>query len=119
MQSLLQCRLQKTVDCGVGHSAAVQQRCMDAYVVESVSALAHTARRTGPIFPTHSYSLPAGSYCLTLPTQEGRRALVIFPPGPDSLSDLRGMLEEANEAAHHPVHQLRQDVVLSCGNVLK
>jgi hypothetical protein len=120
MQSLLQCRLQKAVDCaligGKEDFSTFKQQGMDAYVASSSTGTDPTKRRFGPVFPTKSYTLPAGSYCLTLPTQEGRRALVIFPPGPDSLLDLRGMLGEAEEENH--VHQLRQDVLLSCGNVL-
>jgi hypothetical protein len=39
-------------------------------------------------------SLPvaAGSFVVSMPTQHGRSAIVIFPPGEDSLSDIRHMM---------------------------
>lgn len=36
--------------------------------------------------------VPFGSYFLRMPTQEGRHALVIFPPGNESLEDVRCMM---------------------------
>ena len=42
-----------------------------------------------------SYSVPAGSYCMTMPTQEGRNALVIFPP--NAMDDIRTMIQQQRD----------------------
>ena len=39
-----------------------------------------------------SCTLPIGSYCMTMPTQEGRSALVIFPP--DAMDDICTMIQQ-------------------------
>ncbi|KAL7566011.1 hypothetical protein ACA910_011031 [Epithemia clementina (nom. ined.)] len=50
------------------------------------------------LFPApSSLTIPNGSYVLTMPTQQGRNATVIFPPGPDSIADISFMLGECDE----------------------
>ena len=41
---------------------------------------------------TVTTSIASGSYILEMPTQEDRKATVIFPPGPKSLQDIHFML---------------------------
>ena len=41
---------------------------------------------------TTTSTIVPGSYVLEMPTQEDRTAIVIFPPGPQSLQDIRFML---------------------------
>jgi hypothetical protein len=47
--------------------------------------------------PPRSYlqriSISEGSFLLHMPTQEGRSAVVLFPPGDDSLRDIEFMLQ--------------------------
>ena len=46
------------------------------------------------VFPAmSSYHIAVGSYFLQMPTQGGRQAIVIFPPGEQSLKDIRTMFE--------------------------
>jgi hypothetical protein len=40
-------------------------------------------------------TVPVGSYCMTMPTQEGRTALVIFPP--DAMDDICTMIQQQQE----------------------
>jgi hypothetical protein len=41
---------------------------------------------------TTTSTITPGSYILEMPTQDDRTAMVIFPPGPDSLEDIRYMI---------------------------
>jgi hypothetical protein len=40
-------------------------------------------------------TVPVGSYCMTMPTQEGRTALVIFPP--DAMDDICTMIQQQQQ----------------------
>jgi hypothetical protein len=48
-----------------------------------------------------------GSYILTMPTANGRTAMVIFPPGDESLQDIKCMLG-SEEIADVEVRKLQQ-----------
>jgi hypothetical protein len=141
MQKLLQCRLQNSVYDGDNTFIQTERdltkwktKCMDAYVAShSRPPLTSRPTRNVPLFPSkvQSYTIPIGSYCMTMPTQEGRKALVIFPPGNDSLQDIRSMLglddgDDAGPSYHattqawideNNVQQIRHDIVLSCSGV--
>ena len=47
---------------------------------------------TGGISQPEKLSIALGSYFLTMPTQDGRKAIVIFPPEESSLRDIRFMM---------------------------
>jgi hypothetical protein len=141
MQKLLQCRLQNSIYDGDSSFIQTERdltkwktKCMDAYVAShSRPPLTSRPTRNVPLFPSkvQSYTIPIGSYCMTMPTQEGRKALVIFPPGNDSLQDIRSMLglddgDDTGPSCHattqewideNNVQQIRHDIVLSCGGV--
>jgi hypothetical protein len=101
MQKLLQCRLQGTVMFGENPSTPqwrLELRQCDAlaYLVPTFTSKATFPRST-------SLTISIGSYMMTMPTQEGRRAIVIFPPGDESLEDINFMLamdENDNDANH-------------------
>jgi len=65
------------------------------------------------IFPTlNSHHLICGSFYLQMPTQDGRQAIVIFPPGEQSLEDIRYMYE-IQDGGDLPNVQVLQRVVLN------
>ena len=51
----------------------------------------------GVISSAESLSIALGSYFLTMPTQEGRKAIVIFPPEESSLKDIKFMMGPGDE----------------------
>lgn len=59
-----------------------------------------------------SYHIAPGSFFLQMPTQNGRQALVIFPPGAQSLEDIRHMYELQDGDELPPVQSLKR-VLLS------
>jgi hypothetical protein len=71
----------------VEHAFAVQDRS-----ARSIEALLETRKRGNSIFPSAmSMTIAPGSYFVRMPTQDGRHAMVIFPPGPQSLDDIQCM----------------------------
>jgi hypothetical protein len=96
MQKLLQCRLQGSVRGKVDSLPLLQSRC-------TVTLLGLRASRRGrgsSIFPVaSSFIVPSGSYFMTMPTHDGRKAVVIFPPGEKSLEDIRHMLGNDDDGA--------------------
>ena len=74
-------------------------------------------RETGKsIFPSMaSFQLDPGSYFIQMPTQEGRHALVIFPPGPQSLQDIRHMYELQDEENLPQIQSLKRTIVAGDG----
>ena len=79
-------------------------------------------RRTGgscaPLFPKpSSLAIQNGSFVLSLPTQDGRKATVIFPPCPESLADIAYMMgdcggDDDEAAAATSIFQLVRPVLL-------
>ena len=66
------------------------------------------------IFPAlSSYHIAIGSYFLQMPTQGGRQAIVIFPPGEQSLKDIRHMYELQDGDELTQVQSLKRIVVSS------
>jgi hypothetical protein len=62
------------------------------------------------LFPAReNIELVEGSYILKMPTLDGRSAIVLFPPDPASLSDIRYMLssdETGDEPVVHKIHRI-------------
>lgn len=65
------------------------------------------------IFPMlSSLHIVSGSYLLQMPTQGGRQALVIFPPGDQSLDDIRQMRDSQDDDESPKIQTLKRVVVL-------
>jgi hypothetical protein len=75
--------------------------------------------RTEPdknFFPTTAMiSIVPGSYVMEMTTQEGRAALVFFPPGPQSLEDIEYMLGGTEEPP--AIHTLMRVVTSHTGGI--
>lgn len=89
MHKLLQFRLQGAVSGKLDSLTLMHIQCVD-YLFDSLLP------RRGPdttIFPLASTcTFPTGSFVMSMPTQDDRKAIVIFPPGEKSLDDIRFML---------------------------
>jgi len=72
-----------------------------------------TVRDILPSTTTISTIAP-GSYVLEMPTQEDRNAMVIFPPGPQSLQDIRYMLG-MDDDAEVPTQRLKRAIATPRG----
>jgi hypothetical protein len=109
MQDLLQCRLQSSV-CGQTESLGTTR----AAHAKALSRALSTRCSEGSIFPTSgSLIITQGSYCMTMPTQDGRKAIVIFSPGQDSLEDISFMLGMDEDDDKRPTVQTLHKTVLS------
>jgi hypothetical protein len=130
MQKLLQCRLQGLV-CGDVASLSLLRTSYSDTMLQGIMAPRHGRDSGGGsssssrVFPaTTSLTVPMGSYVMTMPTQGGRKAVVIFAPGDDSLQDIRDMLGTA-ENEHDvtnpsvPWHKLQRVTVLPDGGGCK
>jgi hypothetical protein len=74
---------------------------------------------SGSIFPVATTMVVApGSYFLRMPTQDGRQALVVFPPGNQSLEDIRFM-HELQEGDDLPQVQSLRRIVVNDGGGAK
>jgi hypothetical protein len=79
----------------------------------SLEALVHPRGLEKSMFPTlRSYHIACGSFYLQMPTKDGRQAIVIFPPGEQSLEDIRHMYE-VQDSDDLPNLQVLQRVVLN------
>lgn len=99
----------------INHSFSIQEA-----MARKMEALLDTTRRkngaSGSIFPVATTMVIApGSYFLRMPTQDGRQALVVFPPGNQSLEDIRYMhqLQEGDDLPQ--VQSLRRVVMNNDG----
>jgi hypothetical protein len=109
MQDLLQCRLQSSI-CGQSESLDTTR----AAHTKALSRPLSTRCSEGSIFPTSgSLTIAQGSYCMTMPTQDGRKAIVIFPPGQDSLEDISFMLGMDEDDDKRPTVQTLHKTVVS------
>ena len=66
-----------------------------------------------PIMATFQFA--EGSYFLQMPTQEGRQALVIFPPGEQSIKDIKHMYELQDEDDIPQLQSLKRVMLTSNG----
>jgi hypothetical protein len=109
MQDFLQCRLQSSI-CGQSESLATTR----AAHAKALSRPLSTRCSEDSIFPTSgSLTIAQGSYCMTMPTQDGRQAIVIFPPGQDSLEDISFMLGMDEDDDKRPLVQALHKTVVS------
>jgi hypothetical protein len=88
----------------------------DFEVVQGRVCLQHLSKligsvpvRVSPFATSSTYIMAPGSYLLSMPTAEGsgRTALVIFPPGDQSLRDIKYMLQK-DTIEHENVRLLHQ-----------
>jgi hypothetical protein len=104
LQKLLECRLQKTI-----HGQTERLPLLHSQCGQSLSQFIPPAK-DGALPAAKSMTLAAGSYVMSMSTREGRSAVVIFPPGDESLEDIHFMLgtdggDEASENSANPVIQ--------------
>ncbi len=77
----------------------------------------HPRKLDKSTFPTvSSYHIATGSYFLQMPTRGSRQALVIFPPGDESLNDIRHMYELQEGDKMPQLQCLKQVVVAGHGH---
>lgn len=70
----------------------------------------------GAFFPSPaSASILPGSYVLEMATQEGRTAQVIFPPGPQSMLDIKYMMGATSD--EFPLHTIKRFVLSPSGSL--
>jgi hypothetical protein len=92
-QGLLQCRLQGLVYRDAdshkeSESIAVNESCS-----KILKRLIPSLKSKESLFATTSHDcILEGSYILTMPTEDGRTAKIVFAPGEESLSDIKYML---------------------------
>eukprot|EP00546_Thalassionema_frauenfeldii_P016094 CAMPEP_0178899498 /NCGR_PEP_ID=MMETSP0786-20121207/2934_1 /TAXON_ID=186022 /ORGANISM="Thalassionema frauenfeldii, Strain CCMP 1798" /LENGTH=150 /DNA_ID=CAMNT_0020570363 /DNA_START=169 /DNA_END=621 /DNA_ORIENTATION=- len=94
LQGWFKCRLKGSL-----HSTFKKTNLESAQAACKQQALAKIEKESNAIkeSPFDSMSLnvlPHGSYFISMPTLEGRSALVIFPPGDQSLEDIQYMLQK-------------------------
>ena len=81
----------------------------------SLETLVHPRRLERSIFPIlNSFHISCGSFYLQMPTKDGRQAIVLFPPGEQSLEDIRHMYE-LQDGEDLPNVQVLQRVALRGG----
>lgn len=71
----------------------------------------------GNIFPSvATFEIPLGSYFMQMNTQEGRQALVIFPPGTQSIEDIKYMKGlERDDELDDEIQTLKQSTITGNG----
>lgn len=101
MHSLLQGRLQSCQVPGNASSTttttdSIRRHAQDCYsnLVAQLPSQLDSFSRGGSMLPIPSsvVTLANGSFVMQMPTQEGRSAVVVFPPGKESLEDILFML---------------------------
>jgi hypothetical protein len=90
MQKCLQGRLQGFVCGEVSNLPMLRAKCRDALL--TIPAPRRGSGRSAFRVQHASLTVATGSFVMSMPTQHGRRAIVIFPPGEDSLSDIQHMM---------------------------
>ena len=114
MQGLLQQRLQNS------HSGSKQVvSALRSVCTHSLSKLVAQESCSGPLLRLpQSISFAKGSLIMQMPTQEGRSAVVVFPPGQQSLKDIRFMLgADLDEEEKPKILKLTCAVPASSGSV--
>ena len=138
LMSLLQCRIQgavynyehykrkdsanRAVIETYGDAHALQTYCSTK--LESLIDGASIIRNSKSSLSHSVLSIHLGSYFMTMPTIEGRKAVVIFPPGDTSLKDIEYMLggvgnedgEEASSGDGRGPKRLRRILVAKDGS---
>ena len=109
VKGLLQCRLKGTV------TATQSGKAFDEQCWRKLTKLISRSTAKKDLFGgCKETPIAAGSYLVTMPTTEGRSALVIFPPGRQSIEDVKFMLgDQPTDSVH--VMQLQRVALASCG----
>ncbi|KAI2492194.1 hypothetical protein MHU86_22351 [Fragilaria crotonensis] len=95
-QGLFTCRLQGKVHRGkTAHRADEFEWAQSASSQRVMKLIPTMPPKSTPFATSAAYTLAPGSYLLSMPTIEGsgRSAIVIFPPGEQSLNDIKHMLQ--------------------------
>jgi len=103
MRKPFQGRLQNNLDVEPEVLARIHMKSCRYFILSSGSRI-YSDNRLLPV--SNSYHIPSGSFLLSMPTQGGRSAVVIFPPGDQSLVDIQYMLgnkEQAVKKVHRTV----------------
>ena len=145
LQLLLQCRLQNTIYHGeinnnptiIDDVHLLKRKYTNDFMMYMINTskssnrdISTKRRKIGiPILPTsniQSYSIPTGSYCMTMPTQDGRNAIVLFPPGQQSIDDIHCMMNQSSDVGmdnedknitsttNAVINQIRNDIRFVC-----
>jgi len=110
-QPLLQCRLQSLV-FGKGENVGTVR----SYCAKALSKACHVRSMNESMLPASgSFTIPPGSYFMTMPTQDGRQAIVVFPPDEQSLEDIDFMLGMDDENEKPKVQKLHKTVISQNG----
>ena len=97
MQALFTCRLQGKVHREMTAHHENEFEAVHMACIQRVMKLIPTIPSNSTPFATSAaYFLAPGSFLLSMPTVEGsgRSAIVIFPPGEQSLNDIKHMLQK-------------------------
>jgi hypothetical protein len=97
MQALFTCRLQGLVHRpNEAHTEAESGQAQDACAHRLSRLIMSVPVKNSPLATSTTNTLAIGSFLLNMPTMEdsGRSALVIFPPGEQSLEDIKHMLQK-------------------------
>lgn len=154
MQKALQCRLQNKIyldDTNMNENdiQLLQQQLVDKFIykwmerqhqfqashssTKRIVEEVHDVERHDVNDPfngtarSNTFIVPVGSFCMTMPTQEGRSAMVIFPP--NALDDICTMIQQQQDddekdgnedmvgtvqwMEEHNIQQLHHEAVLS------
>lgn len=112
-QTLFTCRLQGCLDKNSKPSDPDVVQIRFAAFLLNASFARPTLMKVFPVSTT--YTLALGSYFMSMPTQDGRKALVIFPPGSQSLIDIDYMMGTEDENDRPTVQTLRSVSVFPNG----
>ena len=97
MQALFTCRLQGKVHRSkTVHSESDFEQVQSACAQRLTKLIPSVPGKESPFATSLAYILAPGSFFLSMPTVEnsGRSALVVFPPGDQSLQDIKHMLQK-------------------------
>jgi hypothetical protein len=96
-QGLFTCRLQSKVHRGkTAHQGEEFEIAQIASTQRVMKLIPTMPPKSTPFAASAAYTLAPGSFLLSMPTVEGsgRSAIVIFPPGEQSLHDIKHMLQK-------------------------
>lgn len=112
-QTLLKQRLQGRTDLsGQDIIRSLQARCARGLIPQRI-------RSKCLLKKPNNILLPLGSFVISMPTQEGRSALVIFPPGEDSIKDIDYFRNGDNSVTVQELHGTALQPDGSCRFVLR
>jgi hypothetical protein len=113
MHAALKCRMTENLSALVGNVNVQEQHIRCSKHVHQLSARQHLSDVIMP--PISSFNIPAGSFIISMPIQDGRNARVIFPPGPQSLNDIK--LINGDDDASAPKIKIQRVVTQQDGSL--